>query len=46
MHMCSLLFDESMKRILQNEQLDIHIRCWNDSEFATVTQYLDSRFLR
>ena len=42
----SLLFDESMNHILQNEQLDIHIRPWDDSKCMAVTQYFDSHFLR
>ena len=42
----SLLFDESMNYILQNEQLDIHVRFWDDSKCMAVTQYFDSHFLR
>ena len=42
----SLLFDESMNHILQNDQLDIYIRFWDDSECMTVTGYFDSHFLR
>ena len=41
-----LSFDESMNHILQNEQLDIHIRFWDDSKCMAVTQYIDSHFLR
>ena len=41
-----LLFDESMNRILQNEQLDIHIRFWDDSKCMAVTRYFDSHFCR
>ena len=44
--MFSLLFDESMNHILQNEQLDIHIRFWADSKCMAVTRYFDSHFLR
>ena len=35
-----------MNQILQNEQLDIHIRFWDDSKYMTVTTYFDSHFLR
>ena len=42
----SLLFDESMNHILQNEQLDIHIRFWDNSKCMTVTGYFDPHFLR
>ena len=42
----SILFDESMNQILQNEQLDIHIRFWDNSKCMAVTRYFDSRFLR
>ena len=42
----SLLFGESMNHIYQNEQLDIHIRIWNDSKCMAVTQYFDSHCLR
>lgn len=31
-----LSFDESMNHILQNEQLDIHIRFWDDSKYMAV----------
>ena len=41
-----LSFDQSMNHILQNEQLDIHIRFWDDSKCMAVTQYIDSHFLR
>ena len=34
-----------MNHILQNEQLDIHVRFWDDSKCTAVTQY-DSHFLR
>ena len=44
--MFSLLFDESMNHILQNEQLDIHIRLWDDSKCVAVTRYFGSHFLR
>ena len=42
----SLLFDESMNHILQNEQLDIHKRFWDDSKCMAVTRYFDSHFPR
>ena len=31
-----LSFDESMNHILQNEQLNIHIRFWDDSKCMAV----------
>ena len=42
----SLLFDESMNNILQNEQFDIHIRFWDNSKCMVVTRYFDPHFLR
>ena len=42
----SLLIDDSMNHILQNEQLDIHVRFWDDSKCMAVTWYSDSHFLR
>ena len=36
----SLLFDESMNHILQNEQLDVHIRFWDDSKCMAATHIL------
>ena len=44
--MFSLLIDESVNHILQNEQLNIHVRFWVDSKCMVVTQYFDSHFLR
>ena len=42
----SLLFGKSMNHMLQNEQLDIHIKFCVDSKCMVVTQYFDSHFLR
>lgn len=37
-----LSFDESMNHILQNEQLDIHIRFWDDSKYMAVIWNADN----
>ena len=42
----SLLIDESVNHILQNEQLNIHIRFWDDSKCMAMTRYFYSHFLR
>ena len=42
----SLLYDESMNNLFQNEQFDVHIRFWDDSNCMAVTRYFDSHFLR
>ncbi|KAJ8048466.1 hypothetical protein HOLleu_00792 [Holothuria leucospilota] len=38
-----LLFDESLNRELQKEQLDIHLRVWDDNKVST--RYYTSDFL-
>ena len=38
-------YDESMNKILQNEQIDLHARYWDDSERQVRTRYFDSKFL-
>ena len=42
----SVLFDESLNDMLQTEQMDIHIRYWDNIKGRSVTQYLDSRFFK
>ena len=38
-------FDESMNSVLQNEQMDVAIRFWNNSKKQSETRYLTSEFL-
>ena len=40
----SILFVESMKKILQMERIDLYIRCWCDSANKLKTNYFDSQF--
>ena len=42
----SLSFDESLNNKLQEEQMDISIRFWNDIAGEVVTRYFDSRFFK
>ena len=42
----SLLFDESLNHGLQEEQMGVHVRFWNDSAGEVQTRYLDSRFFK
>ena len=39
-------FDESLNRVLQDEQMDIQIRFWNESENLVSTRYFYSKFLK
>ena len=39
-------FDESLNRVVQDDQMDIQIRFWNESENVVSTRYLDSRFIK
>ena len=39
-------FDESMNRILQEEQMDIQVRYWDNINGIVNTRYLDSTFLK
>lgn len=41
----SVLFDESLNKIFQEEQMDIQIRFWNNSSNLACTRYLDSQYL-
>ena len=36
-------YDESMNTIFQNEQMDVLIRFWNNSEGIAETRYSESR---
>ena len=37
-------FDENLNRIYQDEQIDVHIRYWDNEKGLVKTNYLDSRF--
>ena len=37
----SVLFDESMNLVLQEEQMDIHIRFWDSENYLVKTRYFD-----
>ena len=39
-------FDESMISLLQNEQMDVAIRFWNNSKKQAGTRYFTSEFLQ
>ena len=38
-------FDESLNRIYQDEQVDVHICYWDNEKDLVKTNYLDSRFV-
>ena len=38
-------FGESLNRIYQDEQMDVHIRYWDNEKGLVETTYLDSRFV-
>ena len=38
-------FDESLNRINKDEQMDVHIRYWDNEKGLVKTNYLDSRFV-
>ena len=42
----TVLFDESMNKILQTEQMDLHARYWCEQENQVKTKYYDSQFFR
>ena len=42
----SVLFDESLNHKLQDEQLDIQVRYWDNGKMEVQTRYLDSRFFK
>ena len=41
----SVLFDESMNSVLQEEQMDIHIRFWDSENSLVETRYFYSQFM-
>ena len=42
----SLSFDEKLNNNLQEEQMDISFRFWDDIAGEAVTRYFDSRFFK
>ena len=40
-----ILFDESYNSISKSEQMDVHVRFWDDDSNCVITRYLDSQFL-
>ena len=38
-------FDESMNSVMQQCQMDVVVRCWNETAGNTETRYYDSKFL-
>ena len=38
-------YDESMNKILQNEQMDCSVRFWDSESSVVCSRYLDSKFL-
>ena len=39
-------FDESMNKVLQEEQMDVHIRYWNETAKLVDTRFFNTQFLR
>ena len=42
----TIMFNESLNSVLQNEQMDIQIRYWSDEDCKVQTKYYDSKFLK
>ena len=42
----SILFDESLNHQLQEEQMDVQVRFWNDKAGEVQTRYLESKFFK
>ena len=40
------MFDESLNHHLQDEQMDMHVRFWNNDIAQVQTRYLESRFFK
>lgn len=40
-----ILFDESFNRVTKNEQMDVHVRFWDEQQHCAGTRYLTSKFL-
>lgn len=41
----SVMFDESLNRVFQEEQMDIQIRYWDETSNVACTRYFDSQFM-
>ena len=42
----TVLFDETLNKIVQEEQMDIYIRYWSEESIMVKTKYLDSQFMK
>ena len=42
----TIMLDKSLNSVLQNEQMDIHIRYWSDEDSKIQTKYYDPNFLK
>ena len=42
----SISFGESLNSILQQEQMDLQVRYWDEKSMTSQTRYLDSKFIR
>ena len=42
----ALCFDKSLSKIIQKEQMDIHLRFWSGEEGSAQTRYFEPRFLK
>ena len=40
----SVSFDASVNHHIQEEQMDVQVRCWDPETVQAITQYFDSRF--
>ena len=40
-----VLFDESLNTKMQEKQMDVHVRFWNDQTNQVATRYFNSEFL-
>ena len=41
----SVSFDESFNKVIQEEQMDLLVRYWDDEVKEVVTRYFESEFL-
>ena len=41
----TVLFDESLNEVFQEEQMDVQIRFWDEETSSVTTRYFDSQFL-
>lgn len=41
-----IAFDESLKKVVQKEHMDVLVRFWSDAEECVKTSYLTTCFLR